>query len=152
MPDSRETAERFGVEYERLPHIVYIHKGHWYRYQVLRDEQNSVVVNLDDLVKFAEDREYLDIPEAFPNDFGKIPEPTKMYKYFYDLMKHEVDRKGGLVNFLMLKDDDGKVKVLAFVSIYGSLTIILISIVVVFRDAKQQLTSTSSNQTHSHKD
>jgi hypothetical protein len=57
---------------------------------VLKDKENSIQVNVDDLEKFVEDREYLDIPNVFPDDYGKIPEPPQIYKYFLDLLTHEI--------------------------------------------------------------
>ena len=53
---------------------MYISKGYFYKYQLVNTKRNEPpLLNIDELEKFVEDREYLAIPEVFPDDYGKIP-------------------------------------------------------------------------------
>ena len=131
------TQDRFGVQYVQLPHIVYISRGHWYRYQVLRDDTRRPVLKIADLLKFVEQEEYLAIPDVFPADHGEIKPPQGLLSLLSDLLSHEIAAKGGVVNFLMMKQADGQVYVSAFLSIYGGLSVLLLSIYFMCKDAKK---------------
>ena len=69
---ARETQIRFNVEHNRLPAIFFIRKGKYYRYNV---EMVHLVPQLDieAIEKFIVEKEYEDIPNVFPEDYGEIP-------------------------------------------------------------------------------
>ena len=120
--------------WNNLPDIVFIKKGYFYRYRVIK-EKSKAVIDIDEIEKFVNDREYEAIPEVFPNDYGKIANLPSMWDGVYDILKSEIKNKGGLVNFLMFKDEEGTVNWTAVGSIYTGLIISLWSIYMMCRDA-----------------
>ena len=55
---ARETQSRFGVLHNKLPELVYIARGKFYKYRFDRDAENKItpILNLDALEQFVTDR------------------------------------------------------------------------------------------------
>ena len=58
IKDARETQSRFGVLHNKLPEIVYISRGKYYKYRFDRDAENKItpILDLDALEQFVTDR------------------------------------------------------------------------------------------------
>ena len=55
---ARETQARFGVLHNKLPELVYISRGKFYKYRFDRDPENNItpIFNMDALEQFVTDR------------------------------------------------------------------------------------------------
>ena len=55
---ARETQARFGVPHNKLPELIYISRGKFYKYRFDRDAVNNItpILNLEALEQFVTDR------------------------------------------------------------------------------------------------
>ena len=108
IKSARETQIRFNVEHNRLPAIFFIRKGKYYRYNV---EMVHLVpqIDIEAIEKFIVQKEYEDIPDVFPEDYGDIPKQQSLWESLYEAMQIEIHNKGGIINVLMFKDNAGVV-------------------------------------------
>ena len=85
------------------------------------------------------EKQYEDIPKAFPQDFGEIAKEPSMWDGLITIIKHEIEHKGGLLNFILMKDDQGNINYFAFGIIYSALLLAFVSICFVMLDAKREI-------------
>ena len=137
LQTARVTQKRFSVKFNNLPDIIYISRGHFYRFKVMKDKTDKIspIIDLDELERFVNNREYEDIPDVFPEDYGKIAGVPSMFDGAFEVLQSEINNKGGLMNFLMFKDEDGDINWKAFGSIYSGLGITLYTIYMMIKDA-----------------
>ena len=83
-------------------------------------------------------REYEDIPQVFPEDYGTIPPPPSFWDNIKMFFEAEILRKGGLTNMLLMKDDQGKINYQAFGVIYVSFAMILASFCYILSGVKNE--------------
>ena len=124
-----------------MPAIFYISKGKYYRYRIIRDELDTItpLLNIDNLETFVINREYEDIPNVLPEDYGDIPSPPSFMDIAREYIDREMHSSGGLSGLLLLKNEDGTPNYAIAFAVYLSIALVIVTAGFVLREAYNEV-------------
>ena len=93
------------------------------------------------------EREYEEIPQALPQDFGEIPPLPGVFDILQQYVRHEVEASGGIMGFLLFKGEDGKANYPIALAIYSVVLLILISAFYVLKEAWKEISGAKQGST-----
>ena len=88
----------------------------------------------------------MDIPKAFPEDFGTIAKMPSMWDGMMSALAQEIESKGGMLNVILMKDEDGNINFLAFGLIYSALILTFVSLCIIMLGASSSATQPKRKQ------
>ena len=104
---NRELRHQFEISFQQTPWIVMLHKGHLHEYAGKPDDQEA-------LIDFA-------ISNFHDADVSRsrVPKIPTIWDELLDFWDYEVKHKGGVLNVMLMKNEEGRIHIGALFMVYG---------------------------------